>query len=78
MIYAIRGEYFGRRHFGTISGFMDMLQVFGVVIGPVFAGWIFDTTGSYKIAFTSFAVAAAIATMLILMARRPALIPRAT
>ena len=71
LMYAIRGEYFGRQHFGTIMGFMDLVQMFGIVLGPVFAGWIFDVTGSYRIAFISFAIAAATAMMLILIARRP-------
>lgn len=68
---AIRGEYFGRQHFGTIMGLMDLIQMFGLVLGPVFAGYIFDTTGSYRLAFITFAIAAAIAMMLMLVARRP-------
>ena len=67
----IRGEYFGRRHFGTIMGFMDLVQMFGIVLGPVFAGWVFDVTGSYRLAFIAFAIAAGIAMLLMLVARRP-------
>lgn len=71
LMYAIRGEFFGRQHFGTISGFMDFAQMWGIVSGPTFAGWIFDVTGSYGIAFTSFAIASAIATILVLFTQRP-------
>ncbi len=76
--HAIRGEYFGRQHFGTIMGWMDFVQMFGIVLGPVFAGWIFDVTGSYKIAFITFAIASAIAIVLILIIRRPVLTTKAT
>ncbi|MFC1983184.1 MFS transporter [Chloroflexota bacterium] len=73
LMMTIRGEYFGRRHYGTISGFMDIFQAFGLVLGPVFAGWIFDVTGSYWIAFTACAVVAAIGMILMLIVKRPAL-----
>ena len=73
-MFVIRGEYFGRKHYGTIMGFMDLVQMFGLVLGPVFAGWVFDTIGSYRLAFISFAIAAAIAMMLMLIVRRP--VPR--
>ena len=71
---ALRGEYFGRRYFGTIMGLMDLVQMFGVVLGPVFAGWVYDATGSYRLAFIVFAVTAAVATMLMIIARRPTLV----
>ena len=57
----LRAEYFGRKAFGTISGMMDFVQMFGLVLGPIFAGFIFDTTNSYYIAFNTFALAAACA-----------------
>jgi len=78
LVHAIRAEYFGRQHFGTIMGFMDLAQMFGIVLGPVFAGWVFDVTGSYRIAFITFAIAAAIAMLLILFARRPSPTPKMT
>ncbi len=73
LMNAIRGEFFGRRYFGTIMGLMDLVQMFGTVIGPVFAGWIFDVTGSYRIAFLSFAAASAISLVLMVITRRPVL-----
>ncbi len=48
-------EHFGRRHFGTIYGAAFFLQTLGMVIGPIFGGWIFDTTGSYYSAFLTAA-----------------------
>lgn len=52
---AFRGEYFGRRSFGTIGGLMAPVMTMGTIVGPVYAGWVFDTTGSYRIALFSFA-----------------------
>lgn len=68
---ATRGAYFGRRAFGTISGTMDFFQMFGLVLGPIFAGLVYDFTGSYTIAFTSFAVSAAASGVLMVFLRPP-------
>lgn len=71
LMFAIRGEYFGRTHFGTISGLMDMFQMIAVVAGPVFAGWMFDISGSYRVAFLLFATAAFLGLLIMLFLRRP-------
>ena len=68
---ATRGAYFGRRAFGTISGTMDFVQMFGLVLGPIFAGVVYDVTESYTIAFTSFAVSAAASGVLMVFLRPP-------
>lgn len=72
MMFAMRAEYFGRKAFATIQGFMGSVLVLGTVSGPIYAGWIFDVTQSYRIAFLTFAVASLAAIFLILAARRPA------
>jgi sugar phosphate permease len=68
---ATRGAYFGRRAFGTISGSMDFVQMFGLVLGPIFAGFVFDRTASYTIAFNSFAISAFAAGALMFFLRPP-------
>ena len=67
----LRAEYFGRKAFGTISGMMDFVQMFGLVLGPIFAGFIFDTTNSYYIAFTTFAIAAGCAGVIMIFLKPP-------
>ena len=67
----LRAEYFGRRAFGTISGMMDFVQMFGLVLGPVFAGFVFDVTSSYYIAFMIFAVSGALASAIMLFIKPP-------
>jgi len=53
---AMRGEYFGRKAFATIQGLMQMFLVIPTVIGPIFAGYVYDVTGSYYNAFMLFMV----------------------
>ncbi len=48
-------EYFGRSKFGTILGFMMGMVALGGIIGPFFAGWIYDTWNSYYAAWLVFA-----------------------
>ena len=58
LLMAFRGELFGRKRFATISGLMAPFRTIGSVGGPIFAGYIFDLTGSYRIAFQAFALLA--------------------
>jgi len=49
-------EYFGRSKFGSIFGFMMGMQALGGIIGPLFAGWVFDSWGDYQIAWLTLTV----------------------
>ncbi|MEK7873069.1 MAG: MFS transporter, partial [Chloroflexota bacterium] len=68
---AIFGEYYGRKHYGTISGFFSVIIMVGTVGGPLFAGYMYDTSKSYTIAFYAFAVANTLGAALIFLAKRP-------
>jgi MFS family permease len=68
---AIIGEYFGRKNYATIRGVIQFCHMPTAVLGPVFAGWIYDTTGSYDTAFMSFIVALIVSVGFIFFARRP-------
>ncbi|MBN1382463.1 MAG: MFS transporter [Deltaproteobacteria bacterium] len=53
---AITARYFGRKAFGSIRGTsMFFLTPVGVA-APIYAGWVYDTTGQYISAFMLFAV----------------------
>lgn len=52
---ALLREYFGRSNFGTIHGFVIGMLSLGGILGPFFAGWIFDSRGSYHTAWLTFA-----------------------
>ena len=63
-------QYFGLKAHGTIFGFVLFFGTMGGAVGPILAGRIFDTTGSYAPAFISFAVLAVVG--LVLAMRLPA------
>ena len=67
----IGSRYFGRKSFGSILGSMLMAQSLLGFVSPIYAGWIFDTTGSYRIVFISFAALTAISTFIMLLVRPP-------
>ena len=71
LMISIRGDYFGRKAFATITA-LSMLPTNLVMIGaPLFAGFMFDTTNSYFIPFTTFAAFNLIGSFLILLVKRP-------
>tara|TARA_B100001750_G_scaffold118124_1_gene93710 strand:+ start:2486 stop:3778 length:1293 start_codon:yes stop_codon:yes gene_type:complete len=52
--WAIVGDYFGRARFATLRGVMGLFYSGGAVVGPVYAGWVFDRDGNYTEAITIF------------------------
>ena len=52
--WAIVGDYFGRARFATLRGVMGLFYSGGAVVGPVYAGWVFDRDGNYIEAVTVF------------------------
>ena len=61
IIPALAGSYFGTRSAGAHIGVISLAYTLGVATGPLLGGYVFDVSGSYFIAFTIAAVAAAIA-----------------
>jgi MFS family permease len=68
---ALRGDYFGRKAFGRIAGLMAPVTMLGTFSGPVFAGWVYDVTGGYQLAFTILGAAGMVALVLALSLRNP-------
>ena len=73
LMMAIRADYFGRRNLGVIAGWSNVITVLGSVIGPLYAGILFDATGSYTLAFWTMGVATAASTYFFLASRQPPL-----
>ncbi|MFC2044433.1 CynX/NimT family MFS transporter [Chloroflexota bacterium] len=71
MFPIIVGRYFGRKSFGTIQGTKVMIQTPFSVVAPIYAGWIYDTTDSYMVAFTTVAALLGLATVLMSFVRPP-------
>jgi MFS family permease len=58
LMQAIRADYFGTTHFAQIMGWSTVVITLGVVIGPLLAGVLADSTGNYKLGFTIIAMLA--------------------
>ncbi len=67
---AIVGEYFGRKNFATIRGIVGLVSAIGIITGPIYAGYVYDVTQSYEIAFITFIVVYAAAGLTFFFARR--------
>ncbi len=66
---SIRAEYFGRGALGKIQGFMNPVMMFAGALGPIFAGHIFDRTGTYRISFLVTGLLTFLAAVAIFFAR---------
>jgi MFS family permease len=67
----IRADYFGTKAFATIQGVSRTVTTVGTFLGPVIAGFCYDVTRSYTIAFAVFAGVSVISTVLMFLAKRP-------
>jgi len=68
---AFQAESFGLRAFGAIQGLAFTVSTLGSVAGPIFAGWVHDSTDTYRHAFVVLALASLAAAPAILMVGRP-------
>jgi sugar phosphate permease len=68
---AFQAEYFGMKAFGAVQGIVFTVATLGGLFGPVFAGWMFDQTDSYRLAFVILSAGALLAVPLTLTMTRP-------
>lgn len=71
MLHAMRGDYFGRKHFGTILGMSAFPMAMGMTFSPVVVGWIFDRQQTYETVLFVLAGAAVLASVTVLLATKP-------
>ncbi len=71
MMTAMRADYFGASSFGTIMGFSSMIVMFGMMVGPVVAGFMADRTGSYQSGFAVVALGSLLGFFFFLLAVQP-------
>ncbi len=62
---------FGLAAYGTIFGMANLAQSIGVATGPLMAGYMYDTMGTYHWAFIVFLALYAVAMPTVLAVRRP-------
>ena len=71
LLTSIRGEYFGRKAFATIMGLSQVPNNICMIFAPLFAGFMFDTTGTYFIPFAFFGLLNVLGAFLMLTVKRP-------
>jgi MFS family permease len=78
LLAAIPADLFAGRHLGVILGAAQGGGGLGGFIGPFLGGWLFDVTGSYRIAFAvaALAIAASAAAAWVAAPRRVRAAPR--
>jgi len=66
---AMLSEYFGRASFGKALGIIMGISSIGGIIGPILAGWAFDTMRTYQLIWLIFCGLTVISISVILMLR---------
>lgn len=69
--WAIIGDFFGRRSYATLRGTMGVSYSIATFLSPIYAGWMFDRTGSYATVLISFSAVLVVAAILFAMLRQP-------
>lgn len=67
----IIARYFGRKAYGSVRGTSMMFMLPASVLAPIYAGWVYDTTGSYINVFIACAVLLTFSTILMAFASPP-------
>jgi MFS family permease len=65
------GNFFGRSSFATLMGMISVVFNIGMLISPIYAGFMFDRTGSYALVLLSFLPIYLAAGAFFLMTRKP-------
>jgi sugar phosphate permease len=69
--WALIGDFFGRSRYATLRGIMGVGYGTATFLSPIYAGWVFDRTGSYTIVLLTFSIILLIASFLFAVLRRP-------
>jgi MFS family permease len=72
---ALIGAAFGRYRFGRMTGLMNPLMLPIRILGIPYAGWVFDRTGSYEIAFQTFIALSVVSILVTALLRLPEVEP---
>lgn len=68
---ALRADLFGRTSFATINGMISPITMLSGIAGPIVAGYLYDTTKSYTLAFYAFMIMVALSGVFFLLIRKP-------
>ncbi|MQF70347.1 MFS transporter, partial [SAR202 cluster bacterium AD-804-J14_MRT_500m] len=68
---SMRGDYFGRKSFGTIFGLSALPMNLGSIVVPLLMGVAFDLTNSYRASFLALGLLILAGAILMLFLRPP-------
>jgi MFS family permease len=63
----LTNRYFGRANFGSIFGILTGINAFGGLLGPLFAGWVYDNYGSYQNAWLALTAIVLVSILFIIL-----------
>ncbi len=69
--WALIGDFFGRKAYATVRGIMGICYGTATFISPIYAGWIYDTTGSYNMVLITFSIILLVAAASFVILRSP-------
>ena len=69
--WVLVGNIFGRRSFATLTGIISVFYSAGMMLSPLFLGWMVDRTGGYTESLLVLAGLYAVSALLFLLARAP-------
>ena len=69
--WAVVGEYFGRKTFSQLRGYIQLANFPGVLLAPVFVGWWYDIHQNYAMPLWIFAVVFALGALTFGFMRNP-------
>jgi sugar phosphate permease len=73
--WALIGDLFGRHSYATLRGIMGVGYGIATFLSPIYAGWVFDRTGSYGIVLFTFAAILGVAAVFFVLLRHPSAPP---
>jgi sugar phosphate permease len=73
--WALIGDLFGRHSYATLRGVMGVGYGIATFLSPIYAGLVFDRTGSYDIVLFTFAVILVVTALFFVMLRHPSAPP---
>jgi MFS family permease len=75
---SVLADHYGRRAYGAITGVQWVATSLASAVGPIFAGYLYDRLGDYRLAFAITAAAFVTAGLLVQATPRPGAAHKAT
>ena len=69
--WSMIGDFFGRRSYATLRGIMGISYGTATFVSPIYGGWVYDTTGSYRLVLITFSIILMIVSCCFAILRRP-------